>query len=223
MQLAIDSAKRKFALDIPLEIQYIKSQLEISKNGLPAFWEITKRDKRKKRSLEKSLREQRENKEKIRKRINTKLVCPMNYMYNLKLAKYKSPVATIPISKFLAPCEIKETRCKNEKVLKLIEKYAIDLQDFEIKQKLNDDIWYEDEYPVIMNQFDELVKDIRKIGIPQNYKGLTYWLINRAFRIPEQTKNCKDILKNNKPMLLKVLYEVNPTAFLECFLQQVSK
>ena len=222
-QLAIDSAKRKFALDIPSEIQYIKNQLEIPKNGLPYFWEITKRDKRKKRSLEKSLREQRENKEKIRKKINIKLVCPMNYMYNLKLTKYKSSVATIPISKFLAPCEIKETRRKNEKILKLIEKYAIDLQDFEIKQKLNDDIWYEDEYPVIMNQFDELVKDIRKIGIPQNYKGLTYWLINRAFRIPEQTKNCKDILKNNKPMLLKVLYEVNPTAFLECFLQQVSK
>lgn len=223
MQLAIDSAKRKFALDIPSEIQYIKNQLEIPKNGLPYFWEITKRDKRKKRSLEKSLREQRENKEKIHKKINNKLVCPMNYMYNLKLTKYKSSVATIPISKFLAPCEIKETRRKNEKILKLIEKYAIDLQDFEIKQKLNDDIWYEDEYPVIMNQFDELVKDIRKIGIPQNYKGLTYWLINRAFRIPEQTKNCKDILKNNKPMLLKVLYEVNPTAFLECFLQQVSK
>lgn len=220
-QLAIDSAKRKFALDIPNEIRYIKSQLDITQNGLPFFWEITKRDKRKKRSLEKSLKERQENKERIKRKVNQNLVCPMNYIYSLKLNKYKSQVATIPIKDFLASCNVRPPRRKSEKIQRLIEKYAMELNDFEIKQSLNDGIWYEDEYPAIINNFEELVNDIRNAKINDSYKSLVYWLINRAFRIPEQTKNSTNLLNINKPMLLKVLYEVNPTAFIECFVQQL--
>ena len=71
-----------------------------------------------------------------------------------------------------------------------------------------------------MDNFEELVNDIRRTGISSNYTGLMYWLINRAFRIPEQTKNINSKININKPVLLKVLYEVNPEAFLACFTKE---
>ena len=42
-QLAIDSAKRSFDIDIPKEIARIKKDMEIEQNGLPYFWQITKK------------------------------------------------------------------------------------------------------------------------------------------------------------------------------------
>jgi len=221
-QIAIDSAKKKFELDIPNEIRYIKSQLDINQNGLPLFWKVVKKDTRKNRSIEQMKKRKKENRERLEKKINSNLRCPMNYMSELKLNKYKSGIATIPIEQFLKPCENKETRRRSEKIEKLIEKYAIDLNEFEITQKNQYDMWFSDRCILLMNNFDELVKDIRRTGITKNYSGLMYWLINRAFRIPEQTKNSKTKLDINKPILLKTLYEVNPQAFLDCFVQQIN-
>lgn len=219
-QVAIDSAKKKFDLDIPNEIRYIKSQLDIDQNGLPTFWLSVKKDTRKNRSIEQMKKRKKENKERLEKKINNNLICPMNYMSNLKLNRYRSDTPTIPIEKFLKPCCNKESRRRSEKIEKLIEKYAMDLNEFEITQKNQYDMWFSDRCILLMDNFDELVKDIRRTGIPQNYIGLMYWLINRAFRIPEQTKNSKTKLDINKPILLKTLYEVNPQAFLNCFVQQ---
>lgn len=219
-QVAIDSAKKKFDLDIPDEIRYIKSQLDIAQNGLPTFWLSVKKDTRKSRSIEQTKKRRKETKERLEKKINPNLVCPMNYMSNLRFNKYRSDIATIPIEKFLQPCQNKESRRRSEKIEKLIEKYAIDLNEFEISQTGQYGMWFSDRCILLMDNFEELIKDIRKTGIPQNYAGLMYWLINRAFRIPEQTKNSKSKLDANKPILLKTLYEVNPQAFLSCFVQR---
>jgi hypothetical protein len=213
MQLAIDSAKRKFDIDIPGEIARLKKELDIDKNGLPYFWQITKRDKRKARTNEQRKKMIKENKEKIEKRINPKLVCPMNYMYSLNLNKYRSDTKTIPIEDFLAPIKIKENRKRSEKIEKMIEKYALAVTNAEMQ----DTDWYDGTNILLMDNFEELVNDIRKTGISKHYAGLMHWLINRAFRIPEQTKNISSKININKPVLMKVLYEVNPEAFLSCF------
>ena len=215
-QLAIDSAKRKFDVDIPAEIKYLKSQLDIEQNGLPYFWQITKKDKRKARTNEQRRKMIKDNKEKIEKKINPKLVCPMNYMYSLDLSKYKSDIKTIPIEQFLVPTFAPTNRKKNAKIEKLIEKYAFTITEAEIQ----DTDWYDGTNILLMDNFEELVKDIRQTGISGNYIGLMQWLINRAFRISEQTKNSKSKTNVNKPILMKVLYEVNPDAFLSCFTKE---
>ena len=212
-QLAIDSAKRKFSLDIPEEIKYIKSQLDINVNGLPFFWKITKKDKRKARTAEQRKRMIKDNKDKIGKRINPKLVCPMNYMYELNLNRYRSDTKTIPIEEFLAPIQVKETRKRSAKIESMIEKYALSVTNAEAQ----DIDWYDGTSILLLDNFEELVNDIRQTGISSNYTGLMYWLINRAFRIPKQAKNIESKININKPILLKVLYEVNPDAFLACF------
>lgn len=213
-QICVDSSKRKFDLDTTNEIRYIKSQLDIEKNGLPNFWQITKKDKRKARTNEQRKQMRRNNKEKIEKRINPSLVCPMNYMYGLNLSKYRSDIKTIPIEQFFATVDIQKPRKKSEKIEKMIEKYELAVTDAEAAQ---DTDWYDGTNLLLMENFEELINDIRKIGITKNYAGLMLWLINRAFRIPEQTKNIKSKINANKPVLMKVLYEVNPEAFLSCF------
>ena len=212
-QLAIDSAKRKLDIDIPKEISKLKQELDIDKNGLPYFWQITKKDKRKARTNEQRKKMIKDNKAKIEKRINPELKCPMNYMYSLDLTKYRSDIKTIPIEKFLVSITIKEKRKRSEKIEKMIEKYSLAVTDAE----LQDTDWYDGTNILLMDNFEELVSDIRKTGISSNYTGLMYWLINRAFRIPEQTRNINSKININKPVLLKVLYEVNPEAFLACF------
>ena len=215
-QICVDSSKRKFDIDTTKEIQYLKSQLDINKNGLPYFWSITKKDKRKARTNEQRRKMIKDNKIKIEKKINPKLVCPMNYMYSLNLNKYKSDIKTIPIEEFLSPIRVETNRKKNAKIEKLIEKYELAITNAEIQET----DWYDGTNVLLMEHFEELVKDIRKTGISNNYIGLMQWLINRAFRIPEQTKNSNSKTNINKPILMKVLYEVNPEAFLSCFIKK---
>ena len=197
-QIAIDSAKRKFDLDIPKEIRYLKSQLDIDKNGLPYFWQITKKDKRKARTNEQRKKMIKDNKSKIEKRINPNLVCPMNYMYSLDLNKYRSDIKTIPIEQFLAPMITKTNRKKNAKIEKLIEKYSLAVTNAEMQ----DTDWYDGTNILLMDNFEELINDIRHTGMSNSYVGLMQWLINRAFRIPEQTRNSNSKTNMNKPVLM---------------------
>jgi len=47
------------------------------------------------------------------------------------------------------------------------------------------------------------------------------WLINRAFKITpklvEKTTKIKSKTSKNKPLLMKILYQVSPRSFLNCF------
>jgi hypothetical protein len=63
-QAAIDSAKRRFDIDITEEIKRIKKDMDIKEHRYPSFWSIIKRDFNK-------------------KNINKDLICPMNYLFDL--------------------------------------------------------------------------------------------------------------------------------------------
>ena len=51
------------------------------------------------------------------------------------------------------------------------------------------------------------------------------WLVNRAFLITPQTIGKKDVsastMRNNRSILLKTLYTVNPSSLLEVFSKNV--
>ena len=212
-QLAIDSAKRSFDVDIPDEINRIKQDMEIDKNGLPFFWQITKKDKRKARTDEIRSQRSKENKERIVKRINKNLMCPMNYIFSIKLKKYKSDIPTIPTKDFIVRHKLDGHRKMARKIEQLIEKYSLKVHDVEVQG----DMWYDDNDIMLMEDFDNLLSDIRSSNMSGRYVGLMSWLIDRAFHIPEQTQGCRTRLDKNRPLLLKTLYEVNPKCFLRCF------
>jgi hypothetical protein len=212
-QLAIDSAKRSFDVDIPAEISRIKADMDIDNNGLPLFWQITKKDNRKARTDEIRLQRAKDNKEKIAKKVNENLVCPMNYIYGLKLSKYRSSIPTAPNKDFVIRHKLDISWKLARKIEQLIEKYSIKIHEI----NAHGEMWYDDNELLLIDDFDELIKDIRNTNMSNRYVGLMSWLIDRALHVSEQTKNSFTKLDRNRPLLLKTLYETNPQCFLRCF------
>lgn len=195
-QAAIDNAKRRFDIDITEEIKRIKNDLDITENKYPAFWSVIKKGVN-------------------ANQINPDLHCPMNYLYELDMNKFHSRDATLPMRHFFvrhdAPGSIKT--CK--KVEELIQKYSLRLYLHNTKEQ------EEDGYFVLRKDFYDLVNSIRRVKISKNYIALFSWLIDRGFMITpniQSTKNAiQTTINKNKVVLLKTLYEVNPSNLLSCF------
>ena len=217
-QAAIDSAKRAWDINLNDEISRMKDLVDVETNGLPKFWQITKKDTRKASSDEKRNERDKMNRERVRAKVNKDLKCPMNYIYDIKLSRFRNSRKTIPIDKFLR-LDLKDNdRRKSRAVEELIEKYSIELHSFYMEHKEGN--WLDDTQQfILMTDFDELIADIKRLYISRNYKGLMSWLINRAFEIGHGVKvnENKSNTDKNKALLLNVLYHVNPDVFLECF------
>lgn len=200
MQCAIDNAKRRFDIDLTEEIKRIKKDMDIKSHKYPLFWLIVKKGFSK-------------------TNINKQLICPMNYLYSLNFDKYKSTLSTLPMSHFFIKHQLDINRRTCKRVEELIEKFSLQLYNYNISDDYNRSCDDED-YLLLRSDFNELVKNIRNINISKNYVGLMSWLIDRAFIItPDVSRNkmLKTNLGTNKSLLLKVLYEVNPKCFLSCF------
>ena len=83
----------------------------------------------------------------------------------------------------------------------------------------------DDEYFLMRSDFDELIEDIRMTYISKEYRGLMCWLINRAFLITQHAQNnsqqSASTMRNNRSILLKTLYNVNPSNLLEVFSKNI--
>ena len=116
--------------------------------------------------------------------------------------------------------DINRRTCK--RVEELISKYSLQLYLYNTTDDTDDE---NENYLLLRSDFDELVKNIRSINISKNYVGLMSWLIDRAFKITPSIKQNNRMLKTNlsanKSLLLKILYEVNPKCFLQCFSKKV--
>ena len=203
-QLAIDSAKRSFDIDITEEIKEIKKSLDIDKNGYPAFWKLIQ---------DKKLHKQ--NKEFSKEKINNNLQCPMNYLATVKIKSYKPKFKILPMSYFFEKQDKvsnnRTTRRKCRKIEELIEKYSLELLPYNSTNQDYD--------LLIQDNFEQLIEDIKKVYISNNYLDLISWLIDRAFFITAQShrRNNDAHTEKNKSLLLKTLYDINPKAVLKCF------
>lgn len=206
-QVAIDNAKRRFDIDLSEEIKRIKADMDIKTNGYPVFWGLIRPTFNK-------------------NRINPKLQCPMNYIFGLKLNKYKKQSSTMSMDYFFIKHEPDKDRRKSMQVEKLIQKYSLGLYQKYQKPLYDTSLDNEtlgDTYLLLRSDFDELIKDISQVYISKNYLGLMSWLINRAFCIGAGAKSkkvssqMKSTLNENKSILLKVLYTINNDLFLQCF------
>ena len=198
-QAAIDSAKKSMEIDIPSEIKRIKADMNAKTNGYPAFWRCIRPG--------------------FKGYINNKLRCPMNEVASFKAQKPHHHSHPIPNQEFFHKHELTESRRKCKRVENLIEKYSLDL----LEAKKSDEDEYE-EYILLRNDFDQLLQDIRRTYISNNYLGLMSWLIDRALLITPDVVRTVDqmqsTLHKNRSLLLKVLYDVSPNQFLQCFVQK---
>lgn len=204
-QVAIDSAKRRFDIDLADEISRIKKGMNIKENGYPAFWTIIRKGFSK-------------------DKVNTELKCPMNYIFEIKTKRFRSSEKTIPMDKFVMKYELDENtkRRKSRKVEELIQKYSLELYNY----NTNDDNDNFENYLLLKNDFDNLINDIKTVYISKNYLGLMSWLIDRAFCISIGSKKNKHVIQstinNNKSILIKVLYTINPELLLKCFSKNIN-
>lgn len=250
-QVAIDNAKRTFDIDLESEIDRIKVDMCVSKYKYPTFWLNIRKDFNKKHDeLKKYLKDvielkiipkEVESGEKtmeefltklksdIKKkdRINRYLKCPMNYLCDLKLTKQRNENSTLPMSHFFNKYELETNRRQSKKVEELIEKYSLDLYNNIMNDnKEYTDYGYSDEDSLLLrSDFDQLIEDIKKIYISKNYVGLMSWLIDRAFLITSDTKRNKNTIdrktNENKALLLKALYDINPQNVLQIFSKNI--
>ena len=197
-QVAIDNAKRRFDIDLSKEIKLIKDDMNIYINKYPSFWKLVKRNFNS-------------------KNINKDLVCPMNYLYNLDISKFRDNLSTFPMSYFFIQHPIEKDKKQCKKIEELIINYSLGLLEYQID---NDSYDYTN-HILLRSDFNELINSISKTYISTNYSGLMSWLINRAFlitpKLVEKTTKIKSTIKKNKPLLMKILYQVSKKSFLSCF------
>ncbi len=189
-QVSIDSAKRRYDIDIANEIRRIKRDMNIQEYGYPKFW----------LNIRSGF-----NKDKI----NYDLSCPMNELSNVRFKGVNVRKGVLPISHFLNTYEVKGSRRGSRKVEKIIEKYSLEL----LASQLSD----EDEYLLLRSDFDEMIEDIKRVHMSKQYLSLMSWLIQRAFLLTPQAYNSHSQTHRNKSILLKTLYEVNPSCLLQVF------
>lgn len=194
-QIAIDSAKRLFDVDVGSEIKRIKKDMDVENNKYPAFWKVIRRDFKE-------------------KNINYNLVCPMNYLYNIKLDQFRSNESTIPIQYFFKKFEIEKNRKTCKKVEEIIEMYMNKYYSTISSEN-------EDSYFLLKMDFDNMIQDIKKVYVSKNYIGLFSWLIDRAFCVSISQKQnqykLKSKIKKRKSILIKALYDINSANLLKCF------
>lgn len=200
-QCSIDGTKRTFDVDIPGEIKRIKTEINIKKNGYPVFWRDIRSD------LNRNL-------------VNYNLVCPMNSVHNLSAGKASYRLDTIPIGDFFINHENKIPQKKSKKIEGLIEKYNLEQQSMVAEYKKDRRQTFDD-LIVLRSDYEDMLEEIRRIALPDKYLGLMSWLINRCFMItPGVTRNKDKLqtkLNKNRSLLIKVLYDLNPKIFLQCF------
>ena len=200
-QCSIDSTKRTFNVDIPGEVKLVKKTIDPKKNGYPAFW----------RDIRSELN---------RNLVNYNLVCPMNAVHNLTVGKAEFKNDTISIRDFFINYENKETPKKSKAVEKLIEEYGLEVFDYQ-KDKRKNKEKDDSDYILLRSDYEDLLESIRRITLPNKYVGLMSWLVNRCFIMTPGTMRNKDKIQSklskNRPLLLKILYDLNPNLLLKCF------
>lgn len=213
-QVAIDSCKRRFDVNITDEIHRIKKDINVKENKYPAFWLAIRKDFNK-------------------KNINKKLSCPMNNVYKMEVPSYKPKESTLPISDFFINHEYQGSKKVARKIEDLIEKYSLSLLEYHtnytknfMKTLYNKNSDRNDEIIVLRADFDEMMEDIRRITLPKKYIYVMSWLINRAFYMTSSIKGKRDTidskLDKNRSILLQTLYQLNPECLLECFKKTLS-
>ena len=225
-QNAIDSAKKSSVVDLDVEIDLIRKDMDISSNGYPIFWKSIKKrnDKRNGLKLDKLTDKQ------IQKRnamFNEKIICPMNSLYNANISERTNNITkTYPMEMFFKEYKMDVGGKRSAKVKQLIDKYSLKLLSYNQENDL-DDNENSDNYLLLRDDFDQLISDLRQIAFNKNTIGLMSYLIDHAFLIKPETKNNKkqfgDNLYKNKSLLLKVLYELNSEMVLKCFSKNIEK
>ena len=201
-QLAIDNAKKQYDIDFPKVIAKIRKEMNIPKYGYPNFWKLVNKD------FDFS----------SDKKIIVEMTCPMN---SIKLGPKRYHTPTKSLKEFFSEESLKKlTNSQLRKIEEPIEAYMRKVNRLvRNMDSVADDT---EPYLVLESEYQALLDELRKTRLNID-KNLVARLIDRALFITpkqkEQRKNSKRLSKTykNKPLLLKILYDLNAEVVLDCF------
>lgn len=194
-QVAIDSAKRPFQVDVSAEIQRIKQAMNVKEIGYPSFW--------------KRIHPEIDN-----DKINYKLVCPMNKLSSFKMTTVEASPTLYDINDFVIDYKWGDSRSAKS-VIALADEY----RKLKVCCCLTEDFGHDDYNSVLLfmgDEYDALIKILQKTYLSGNAKGLMSILIREAFKngkTPEEQR----IINLRRTSLLSMLYKGSPATFLSCF------
>lgn len=209
-QIAIDSSKRRYAIDVSDEIARIRQDMNIDQLKYPKFWFSLPKKHRFTSSDKKSM-----TKEEIyaHEKVNLELTCPMNELFDLTVPRVPYSKKIIPNDRFFIRYPLESSKRLPKRIEALIEKYSSLISSLNAGDS--------EGYVMLESMFDELIDDLKRVHFPSHCQGLMSWLIDRALFISPQMiakkDQCLSTLSKNRPFLLKVLYTMNPKMFLSCF------
>lgn len=213
MQIAVDSSKRAFSCNVTDEINRIKQELGFvttkDEDGevipfLPRFWKAIQKPKIAKR-LKYNSDSMKNWTKKMNAKINNELVCPMNILSesNAFNSHFRNKSKTIETIDFVKTISAKEDRYKVCRYSKKVETLIA-----ENSWIFNDKT---DDYYLVQDQYDKLINDLQITYLSKNAKEVMNLLARKIF------DDKIDLMINNRPMLLNILYYTSPNTLLESF------
>lgn len=225
-QVLIDSCKREYEIDGNMEIKRIANlecmQLTksyITKSGkvksykcdFPEFMKYTREVKVTKDGKDLPYDEVSESKDKLKRRINRDLVCPMNDLeYWLDKIQGASTSDTIPTEKFFIKMKGKGNYYQMTKIMSIVEKFDGDIKHLMMQESISDE-----EYNIQMHEIcSSVYSEVSKLRI--NNLLTINRLIETALSLKVRTSRITSTDKMSKysRKLLNLLYKTNKEKFL---------
>lgn len=217
-QLAIDGCKKLFAVDVNNDIQRIRNQPCMKREkDYPKFMKWTHDIPVTKNGKERPYDEIKKDKNKVKQRIDSNIICPMNWLQEcLDKIQGADKRNSIPTGNYLVE-RPKDRVHPNDLHMSKIRKIIEDYDSYSKKFMSYFDA--DDEQAIIpfVTRTEEVIQSIRGIKTSQ----LTvYRLIETTLGIERNTPSNK-IYKNSSKYIrkmLNILYQSNKEKFLSCFI-----
>ena len=214
-QVQIDGCKRVFDVDANEEIARIRSQPCMNKDqDYPKFIQYTKEIPMTKNNKERPQSDIRKDKQRIRKRIDSSIVCPMNWMEEaLDKIQGSSKSDTIPTGDYFI-------WMKGHGESRRIGKARALIQEYDLWVKNNYQNFQEEEYYWLLTfKTQEILENLRQLNLSQ--VSINH-MIAACLEVDDYHINTRYKQKDAPKYIRKTLnflYKVNREAFLSSFVK----
>jgi hypothetical protein len=214
-QLAIDGCKRLFEVDVNSDILRIRSQPCMKKQkDYPNFMKWTHEIPFTKNGKERPHSEIEKDKNRIKRRIDPEIICPMNWLQDcLDKIQGAEKKAVIDTKEFFINMPGKAISNQMSKIRKIVEEY--DAYTRHIMGIIDE----EDSYELLVSKTEETINAIRKYKLSQiTMNRLIGSVLGIDMGVKKQYKY-KEVSKYTIKML-NMMYRVNKDYFMKCFISQ---
>ena len=232
-QIIIDGCKREYEIDGNKEIDRISKmdcmtikksfvspktgKIKYKKYDFPEFMKYTREIKYTKDGKELPQNEIEETKNKLKGRINSSLICPMNWLeYWLDKIQNISSTNTIPTSEFFIKMNGKPNHKQMTKIMSIVNDYDGYVKNLNMRSNIDSNEYNR----MITEKSISVVEEVSRIKI-KNIVTINR-LIETALSLKVKTSRASSTDKNCKytRKLLNLLYKTNREKFLDNFVSQ---